>query len=379
MAGPARAIFNTPEVPTESQPVEAQFRQHIPALDGLRGIAILMVLVVHTAPAAWKPVTGVGVLGVDLFFVLSGFLITRILLRTCGRENYFRNFYCRRFLRLFPVYYSWLAVVAILPFLHEVLRLKMPDYHGNWLWYLLYLNNWKHDNAHDAYLGQLWSLAVEEQFYLVWPLLIRAIWQGCRNRGSRADRELWLRAGLFAVCIAIIAGSFAYRATHDDVTVVYRSTFARAETLAMGSLLALWARPAGTTLRLLSVFLGGLLVLASFSMAWFNGGELATHWPARTWGQFAGGIGFAGIVFWTASGESGTGWLKANWLRTTGKYSYAMYVVHLGVAGHVGWVLVKAGASEWMMMAISIAATYLCGWASWRWIESPILRLKERF
>jgi peptidoglycan/LPS O-acetylase OafA/YrhL len=156
--------------------------KYVPALDGIRGLAILAVLVTHSVPRL--PATGLGywcnqlielgTFGVDLFFVLSGFLITGILLDSKDAPNYFRNFYARRFLRLFPVYYLYLIFIALLlPAIHRAIHTHMPDFGGNWWWFLLYSCNLKPDHAaNDAYLGHFWSLAVEEQFYLVWPAVV---------------------------------------------------------------------------------------------------------------------------------------------------------------------------------------------------------------
>src|SRR5690349_12365341 len=157
--------------------------KRLPALDGLRGLAVLGVLIVHakillnTAPPfenALRTLSEFGAYGVDLFFVLSGFLITGILLDTRDSANYFRTFYARRFLRLFPIYYGYLLVIAlVLPALHHAVRTSMEDYGGSWGWYLAYLSNWKAGHgASDPFLGHFWSLAVEEQFYLLWPAMI---------------------------------------------------------------------------------------------------------------------------------------------------------------------------------------------------------------
>src|SRR5262245_30496387 len=164
-------------------PSPPESNSHIPALDGLRGLAILLVLLVHTYyPAggiarhqstldrACLHVCGLGWCGVDLFFALSGFLITGILLQAKGGEDALRNFYLRRALRIFPLYY--LVVLARLFILPG--RAFDPWESTS---YLLYFSNfWR--SAHlavtpfDNFVGPTWSLAVEEQFYLLWPLLV---------------------------------------------------------------------------------------------------------------------------------------------------------------------------------------------------------------
>jgi len=155
-------------------------RPFYPALNGLRAVAILMVFVNHygalaigrTIPLMFWP-------GVDLFFVLSGFLITGILYDSRESERYFRDFYTRRALRIFPLYYGFFVLVRILkPLLHLVYS---PLFWSNWL----YVSNlvrpwwgnpteifWPQVTPTPVVLGALWSLCVEEQFYLVWPLLV---------------------------------------------------------------------------------------------------------------------------------------------------------------------------------------------------------------
>src|SRR6185369_10595810 len=161
---------------------------HIPVLDGIRGLAILLVLVAHFNGEAilkeYYPLVGpiatklalTGLMGVDLFFILSGFLITGILLKTKNSEHYFLNFYARRVLRIFPLYYGVLLFVFwVLP---NIIKLDVAAKYITsqqwWLW--TYLNNFPGHPSLDSskiyQLGHFWSLAVEEHFYLVWPLMV---------------------------------------------------------------------------------------------------------------------------------------------------------------------------------------------------------------
>ena len=163
----------------ETTPRTAVSAVHLSGLDGLRGLAIALVLV-HSLTMFVHPVSAGGQLyhaalafgwsGVQLFFVLSGFLITGILLDTRPTPHYFRNFYIRRALRIFPLYYVTLAVAFIvLPALDRMPQVYAGDYpHQAFLW--LYLSNWRHDIGGG--FSHYWSLALEEQFYLVWPLVV---------------------------------------------------------------------------------------------------------------------------------------------------------------------------------------------------------------
>lgn len=158
------------------QPPEAK-REFYPALDGLRGIACVLVVVYHLFPF-FHQYLFFGWMSMDIFFVLSGFLITDILMKTFGEKNYLRNFYARRLLRVFPLYYtSLIFFLLILPNV-EGLATGFDYFVRNQLYFWLFLQNWLlilHPSATDSALNHLWSMAVEEQFYLLWPLLVAAV------------------------------------------------------------------------------------------------------------------------------------------------------------------------------------------------------------
>ncbi len=165
-----------------------------------------------------------GVFGVDLFFVLSGFLITGILLDAEGSPAYFRTFYSRRIFRLLPLYYIYLIFLAFfLPAIHHLTRSSMTDYAGSWWWYIAYFCNWKPDHAaSDPYLGHFWSLAVEEQFYMIWPLIV----------------AFTPRRYLARICVALIAFSLGLRCIWSlqrvDWNTIYRLTITRFDPLNAG-------------------------------------------------------------------------------------------------------------------------------------------------
>src|SRR5947209_649249 len=161
---------------------------HMPALDGLRGLAILMVLAFHFSLGHLAPerfllaipytVAGIGWVGVDLFFVLSGFLITGILYDAKASQTYFRDFYAKRVLRIFPLYYGVLvAFFMVIPLVHPLRSVTELKPVQAWAW--LYATNVKDSLAGDwcfdkvwVRLNQFWSLAVEEHFYMIWPVAV---------------------------------------------------------------------------------------------------------------------------------------------------------------------------------------------------------------
>ena len=148
--------------------------RHYPALDGLRGVAIILVLLYHNFN--FLPFFNYGWTGVDLFFVLSGFLITSILLNAVGTRHYLKNFYARRALRIFPIYLLTVAVVLLLVSTTNRFTEQQDYYqlHQVFLW--LNMQNWMYINfpvpVDNMLLFHCWSLSLEEQFYLFWPLLV---------------------------------------------------------------------------------------------------------------------------------------------------------------------------------------------------------------
>ena len=182
---------------------------HIPALDGIRGLAILLVLLCHFPlygdmqptifiDKLFYAMTRAGWCGVDLFFVLSGFLITGILYDAKGSRFFFRNFYMRRCLRIFPLYYGVLAVFfVIVPFVLPLGR-NYELFLKDQAWYWSYLTNIK--IAIEGWpkfyaLAHFWSLAVEEQFYFVWPFVV-FLWD--EERSLKFVWPVWWVPSVFA-------------------------------------------------------------------------------------------------------------------------------------------------------------------------------------
>ena len=172
-------------------------------LDGVRGIAILMVLVFHAFMFSLNPMTGwisklasYGFAGVDLFFVLSGFLITGILLKAKGRPGYFRNFYAKRALRIWPLYYLLLLLsFGLVPFLilrihvdASIVGLALPQSHSALVYVFLLQNIWYGGKLGPPTLAMTWSLAIEEQFYLVWPWLV--LWLSLIHKMCIRDSDM---------------------------------------------------------------------------------------------------------------------------------------------------------------------------------------------
>jgi len=371
--------------------MRATLRGRMPELDGLRGLAILIVIW-HNAGLTWyhhQPgllsdafslSANIGWVGVQLFFVLSGFLITGILLDARGRPRTLPNFYMRRLLRIFPLYFGILLLAfALLPALHLMPPWLEQD-RARQIWYWTFLINWAAPViGGGSTFAHFWSLAVEEQFYLLWPLLVML----CSRRTM-----VWL-------CLVLVLSALAVRAwlTTFDIEfaqeAAYQFTAARWDALAIGALLAIALR-ARTGRRLLErhgrrvLFAAVLYVVAIIALK---------HNFAPVEPDFAIGnqtivaIAFALSMYLALDGARHTRWLRSTPLRAAGKYSYGMYVFHLPMI-HV-WGALRSRLAPWaagfplLMALLDIGAVLilstLLALLSWRLIERPFLRLKRAF
>jgi peptidoglycan/LPS O-acetylase OafA/YrhL len=362
-------------------------------LDGIRGLAIIAVLmrhvgyvfVQHGPVTRWfLPVLMFGGWGVDLFFVLSGFLITGILINTRSAVNRATSFYGRRVLRIFPIYYLMIAIVFIgehfWPWLKSAANLQsLPDH----LAFLFYFQNfiplWHHGEYPESILGPFWSLAVEEQFYLIWPMVVwrlspRSILKVC---GIALCATLSLRLILVPLFGAGI-WLFAFTPTRAD------GLFVGAALAAILAIKDEFPRP----LRL-SLATVGLVALASVPL----------FAPARElWlaGSLMAVIGITGvallsgalIVFSLTYDESTLAKIfKMGWLRSFGKYSYGMYVYHVTIYYGVQALLTSRFGVRYPLPTVYglpyflalVGLTYGLAWLSFNIYESRFLALKRNF
>ncbi len=365
---------------------------HVVVLDGVRGVAILMVLCVHfigdspaytTVGRALVKLANYGIWGVDLFFVLSGYLITGLLYDSRTSPRYFRNFYIRRTLRIFPLYY---AVLAALFILMPALPLTYPEglgdsaRHQGWLW--LYASNW-YLAIHQAwalpYVGHFWSLAVEEQFYLLWPAVVLAL-------GRRS---------LLTACVVVAALALALRcalsfAGAGEVALVVL-TPCRFDALCIGGFVALAIRSAGLervawiARRCIAPF-AVLVLLASVWNA-LGGTLLDVVLPLRTTlVALTFGAGLAASL--TAKpGGTAERLLGNRVICFLGTRSYGLYVFHgiiaYGMVEHRGIfdalaTRVGFGAAMGIEAVGGASLSILVAAVSYELFEKPILRLKNR-
>jgi peptidoglycan/LPS O-acetylase OafA/YrhL len=358
-------------------------------LDGLRGIAVLTVVLYHYVLSIPLPGGGLwfhlqdcfrlGWCGVDLFFVLSGFLIGGILLDARDSPRYFRTFYSRRFFRIFPLYYAWLALylaLALGAFRHlpESIAAAWPGWRPI-IVYALFLQNLVAKELRGIsapWLGPLWSLAVEEQFYLIMPLAVRFL----------PKRRLVPLLGA-TIILAPILRVFVYWWIPSH-TAQYVATPCRADALAMGVLLAVVLRDENWRARItrnrhwlygvITVFFCGIFYLGGWSPA-------PDGYAEAVWGFSCCDAFFAMLVLLALVRPQGawSSFCRRPVLRNIGEISFCIYIVHLAVlevcqaeinsvhkvspiVGDIAGVLV-AGAATWALAKIS-----------WRFLESPMVR-----
>lgn len=383
-------------------PRTPSLRGRIPVLDGLRGIAILLVMVFHfwhigvtTGTALWEHIyanmANVGWAGVDLFFVLSGFLITGILYDSREDSHYYRVFYARRTVRIFPLYYGFLVFFyGIAPFtlalLHKSQYSPVYDTPTTKLFAWTYTLNWliglKTMHAASVSIQHFWSLAIEEQFYLVWPFLVLTL----------------SRRRLMGLCSGLVGFAFLLRVALYALQLpdaAYTWTFARVDSLAIGALLALaardpedWKMVMGWVSRVTLPALCGLVGL--FALLDLKP-EFMTHQffllslQYTLLGVFFGGS--LAMAVCSGKGSLAHRALTSPFLSFFGKYSYCLYVAHqplmilfvkIGIhtdklTGILGSKILAVLAVNVLAVVFSVAIALL----SWNLYEKQWLKLKD--
>jgi peptidoglycan/LPS O-acetylase OafA/YrhL len=372
-----------------SQPSAAE-PNHKPELDGIRGIALLAVMLSHGAGRYILQTTVAGKLfvyalvpgwcGVELFFVLSGFLITGILLKSKTAENYFSSFYARRFLRIFPIYY-FVVTVGLVAAHHNFWWNAMMPPERMRIAYYFYAQNWPIFWNHGAYptvsvFGHFWSLAVEEQFYLVWPFVIWLLPEG------------WILSLCSAGLVIALPLRFYMVHRYAESLGAMALTTSRMDGLLVGVMLVILLRRGQISLRWIYLSLGlGAAILGYIAV--FHHRELIdTRFYMPTIGITAFSLLSGGFV---ALSQHRIAWLRhilnARWLRTVGKYSYGMYIYHVPlylILEHVlatRFGVVFPLPLRWALpyIAVLVGITFLIAKVSYDYFESKILALKIHF
>jgi len=341
-------------------------QQHLPQLDGLRGIAIAIVVLGHML------VFGVGFgrtkmgflppLGVTLFFVLSGFLITRILLDARDKSNYYRSFYARRALRIWPLYFLVLGILFWITN-HRVEGLTFDESHVRWPFFVLYVQNLVYKNAAllgPPALGITWSLAVEEQFYTTWPFVVRNLTNATLKRVLLAF-----------IAIAPIARFVCPQFGFDP----YINPLCRFDAMAMGGLVAIWMTERQPARKKISRVAWSVVAIsfALGSVAYVAGiGHLVSKTvESGLWTSVLLGAMSSLVVIRILSHAA---------LRFLGKISYCAYLTHFIVASLTISLWPGTGIGDRIFrVVVVLSLTCFIGMLSWRFFEEPILRFKQYF
>jgi peptidoglycan/LPS O-acetylase OafA/YrhL len=347
------------------------------ALDGLRGVAVLLVVAGHVqavlvpvvlgAPDTAGPFPG-GFFGVDVFFVLSGLLITSLLVREHGHRGSIAlgRFWWHRALRLLPALYVLLAVSSLYAWRTD---LSMETQWRSVRAALTYTSNWawKWDGFDSVFgLGHLWSLAIEFQFYVVWPLVVLAL--------LRLDPSGIVLAATTAAAIALVAVNRAVLFDQGEPALfLYQRTDTRIDGLLIGSLLALvwWRRP-----RLVR-FLAWPAWLAVPAIAYLVGTVRYPDPWLYQWGFTAMAVAIAVVVGAVISDA----WLPARLLQVwplvlVGRVSYGLYLWHLPI-----FEVVYRYGGDWgapVRVAVGLVASGVATAASWKLVESPLRTYRRR-
>ena len=396
---------NIPRSPSLNTPVTGVLPGgRIPILDGIRGIAVLLVMVFHfwvfgtvTGNMFWERVyagaAGMGWVGVDLFFVLSGFLITGILYDSRGSEHYYRVFYARRTVRIFPLYYLSLALFFwIIPFLlvrlHHMEFTEISNNSRAKFFAWTYLLNWyeglKGFNVVSLPLQHFWSLAVEEQFYLVWPFLVLTL-------GRRR---------LMSLCGGLMGFGLLLRLVFYGIhlpSAAYTLTFSRADSLAVGAIVALAARDPQDWkalvkwAKILAVpALCGVVIMRVLNPLCTTGPGSSPNLYMGTFGISLVGIFFGACLTMAICLQHGSvvhRFLGSSFLRFFGKYSYCLYICHLPLivlfakvglnSNHLSKVLGDKFLAIVAVNGIAFAASIVISLLSWTLFETHWLKLKD--
>ncbi len=370
--------------------------ERLSELDGMRGLASIMVISYHifkrgeyfTTNPILHFVTELTLYhwyAIDTFFVLSGFLITAILLRTKGEPHFFRNFYVRRSLRVFPLYYF--ALIVIIALLPTVEPDYMPELPRMIPLLLLYQQNWVYifgDIKTTIYLAVTWSLAVEEQFYLTWPFVVNFL------RKQTLARLAFTIIGL-SILSRIIA-AIVWKDANAMATFFFYNTFTRMEAISFGVLIAIAFTEPGWKEKLarisMPVFLVAYITLLIVEVVTNPGipHPIYGNVPLTLVGYTLAAT-FAAALIVTLTTRIETSFIRRLFrnkiLVFFGNHSYSMYLFHLPVGLILLDFLWRHGYRGWPFFFIYIgsvfAITILISQITWFLVERPMLNLKKYF
>ena len=369
--------------------------ERVRELDGVRGISIIVVVAFHLLKRAdyftsnetlyfITRLSSIGWVGVDIFFVLSGFLITSILLRTKHEKNYFKNFYVRRSLRIFPLYFVFIAVILLLlPKLDPDFTPEIPHalpflllYQQNWLMLISKI-------PLTTYLAVTWSLAIEEQFYLIWPAVVYF-----------TKRETLIKLSIGVILFSILArvlGILFWDDMSQVSTFFYYNTFTRFEQLVFGGLLAVAFTEPLWIQRLKNISIPSFWVaFTAFLALCFTAYPHMVPLDENIWLVFGGytlAAVFSAALVTILMTHPETSMFRRLFQNRVliffGKYSYSIYLLHVPVILILLDMLWRTQLRGWAMYLAYIVLTYaitvIGALITWNLLEKHMLNLKKYF
>ncbi len=352
--------------------------QHIPALDGFRGLAAILVVVFHIFEFLSKYLF-FGWIGLEMFFVLSGYLITDILIKTVGRKNYLRNFYMRRILRIFPLYYLCLLIfLVIFPLLDIELGLKYYTDNQVWLW--TYMQNWLYifKNPSSNTLNHLWSMAVEEHFYILWPLVILLL-----------RKPKYLLIFLFTLFALVVGLRIWVWSKHiQDFAYFNLFAFTRIDGICVGCILAISLSINKFFIK--KYLLAIVMILIALNVLFiFINREFDYSLPYLGYAGYASlAVIFGLLAYFIILQESRllNSFFNFRLFRFFGRISYGFYMFHWPIYLLLSpylFSLLSSITNSWTTNFITSLITTLAGitvgWLSYKYFESFFLKMKKRY
>jgi peptidoglycan/LPS O-acetylase OafA/YrhL len=355
-------------------------KPYYPALDGLRGIGCLLVVVYHNF---WflQRYLFFGWLAMDIFFVLSGFLITDILLNTMGRKDYLRNFYARRILRVFPLYYTLLVVFLLVFPLIKSLPFRMDYFVNHQVWFWTFTQNWIlifQSPVNQNALNHLWSMAVEEQFYLLWPFVVALI---------RKPKVLLALLGLLLIGFSCVRLWLWMQ--HIEGFAYYNFyLFTRIDGICIGCMVALLQK---IDFRFLERYMAAIVL----GFAGINFIFYYINLKNQDSYPYLGLIGFStfSMIFGLLVNDIihrrtkiFSTLLDISFLKFIGRISYGTYILHwpLYLLLNLSFQqffsrFISGSAAQFITSTLITIIAYVAGYLSFRYFESYFLRLKTKF
>lgn len=354
---------------------------YIPQLDGIRGLAIILVVSFHYFGSF--PLFSFGWSGVDLFFVLSGYLITSRLIAMEERKNHLFQFYKNRALRIMPIYYATFFAFFIGYHL-LVSKQNLPGfsfYDKNWASFVFFFQNWSFiewGDLKENHLQHFWSLAIEEQFYLVWPFILYKF----------RKNEYFFKAIVSIILSIVITRIFLFLKYSDymDYPHFYYNTFCRMDAFLLGGILFLYQQKKKEKL-LVNYYYGGTIILIAVII--FTGYASISNPFISTVGYTLIGLMYAGLIY-SATSYSGKFVLtifNCAWLRFIGKISYGLYIFHwlvlrslepklsIWISEYIG--ITRESAHWWSLLGCLLISMIL-SIISFFYFESYFLRMKNK-